>query len=300
MSVLAIVGGGRWGQVLLSVVAEMKAPFDRVVMVSKTADPSRIPVEILPTVGDLLAKYAVKAAIVVNAAAQHFATARQLIHSGVPVLIEKPIVLSSAQMQVLIAEAKQHHVSLVPGLNYRFSSYIKQFAAEVAKRGMPQHFFLKWSDTQNEIRHGKIKKYDASISVVQDVMPHIWTILSMVFQHPKIHMHSCLQDNTSAALSLTINNVAGEVLLQRHGAKRQRYLSLQFETETLALDFASEPGVIFMDSRKISADPLWEQKPGPLSQQLAYFFSVVTNGQSTAEDLQCCLDSVACSEMIAR
>ena len=34
-SILAIVGGGRWGQVLLSVIAGMHTPFDRIVIISK-------------------------------------------------------------------------------------------------------------------------------------------------------------------------------------------------------------------------------------------------------------------------
>jgi predicted dehydrogenase len=307
-SVLAIIGGGRWGQVMLSVVATMYAPFDRTVIVShanamevrrKIADlnlMSRIPIEILPTIEDLFAKYEVKAAVIVNSAGQHFATARQLINRGVNVLIEKPIVPSIEQMQILIKEAKHHHVSLVPGLSYRFCSYIKNFSHEAAKKGIPQQFHLKWCDAKDEIRYGQVKRHDISIGIVHDVMPHIWTILSVIFQHPTVNIHTCLQDNNSAALTLSINCIEGQVLLERNGSRRERYLALQFDSDKLVLDFSIEPGVMVVDSKQMSADQLWEQKPGPLARQLEYFFSVIAKGKSTQEDLQCCLDSVACTE----
>lgn len=307
-SILAIVGGGRWGQEILSVVANTRAPFSRIVIVSKAnaievrnkvADLnliSLIPLETLSTIDDLFAKYDVVAAVVVNSAAEHFETARQLINRGVHVLIEKPIVPSLRQMQFLIKEAKLHNVSLIPGLSYRFCSYIKNFSLMVTKKGVPQHFLLKWFDAQYETRYGQVKKYDCSISVVQDVMPHIWTILSVIFQHPKVIINTCSQDNNSAALTLSINNIEGQVLLQRNGDRRQRYLCLQFDSDILALDFSTEPGVIFVDSKQQSGDLLWEQKPSPLTRQLEYFFSVIDNGKSIHEDLQCCLDSVACTE----
>jgi predicted dehydrogenase len=311
-SVLAIVGGGRWGQLILSIVASMSVPFDRIVMVSKANASevsakvailnliSRIPIEVLPEVDAVLAKYTVAAAVVVNAPSQHFATARYLIQRGISVLLEKPLVQTIEQMEILIAEANLHHAVLVPGLSYRFCSYLHNFADAVHHKGRPQQFQLRWSDARNEIRYGQLKRYDANITVVQDVWPHVWTILSVIFQFPIIKLLAGSQDQDAAVLTLAVNDIEGQVVLQRHADYRERYLALQFDADTLTLDFTREPGVMYRDAQEFSADPLWEQTPTPLTRQLEHFFAVMARGQSTAEDLLCCVGSVTCTELAAQ
>lgn len=310
-SVLAIVGGGRWGQVILSILAPMAIPFSKLVIVSRANAEevnkqikelnliSHLPIEISPTIDDLLSLYQVKAAVIVNAAGQHFETARRLMSHGIHVLIEKPIVALMQQMQILIEDARQNNVVLVPGLNYRFCTYIRNFALEVKKKGKPTQFFLKWSDAYNEMRYGRSKKYDASISVIEDVMPHVWTILSIIFQDSKIHIQSCSQDNIKAALKVSINQIPGEIELQRDGEKRQRFLALQYESDVLELDFTFEPGTITVNKITMTADADWGKKSTPLTRQLEYFFSTISKGKTTSEDIQDCLSCVHCTEVAA-
>lgn len=314
-SVIAVIGGGRWGQVTLSVLAKMNAPFDRIIVISqanaaevrlKIAEfeaTSTVAFELIATLDEALAKYTIQAAIVVNAATEHFQTARRLIKHGIHVLVEKPIAQSQSRMQTLIDEALEHHVCIVPGLNYRFCSYLKNFSNEIATRGAPNRFSLKWVDATNEIRYGQVKKHDTSINVVQDVMPHIWTILSVIFKSQMIRIDRCLgQDvkGSQAVINATVKGIHGEVLLERNGQKRQRYLSVQFDTgSSLILDFSTEPGTIYADEKKFSGDVGWEQSPTPLTRQLEYFFSVISSGSSVDEDLQCCMESVICTERAA-
>ncbi len=277
-SILAIIGGGRWGQLLLSIVTTMDAPFNRIVMVSKAA--KRTDIEILPTLEDLFTKYSVKAAIVVNAAGQHFETAKQLIDRGIHVLIEKPIVPLLKQMQILIDQATDKDVCIVPGLTYRFCSSIKEFSQIVAAKGIPKRFVFRWSDMKNEQRHGQVKRYDHTITVVQDVMPHIWTILTLIFPNTKMSMHSCVQDNSSADLRLSMNTIEGQVLLRRDGDSRERFLLLEYDSDLLEYDFS-------------------EQKPGALTRQLEYYFSVIGKGKSSQIDLADCLNSVHITELVS-
>ena len=277
-SILAIVGGGRWGQLLLSILTTMDTPFDRIVMVSKTA--KRTDIEILPTLEDLFTKYFVTAAIVVNAAGQHFETAKQLIDRGIHVLIEKPIVPSLKQMQILIDQANDKNVCIVPGLTHRFCSYIKEFSQLVAAKELPKRFIFRWSDMKNETRHGQVKRYDHTITVAQDVMPHIWTILTLIFPNMKMSIQSCVQDNSNADLRLSMNTVEGQVLLRRDGDSRERFLLLEYDLDSLEYDFA-------------------EQKPGALARQLEYYFSVIRNGKSSSHDLEDCLNSVHFTELVS-
>ncbi len=308
-SVLAIIGGGRWGQVILSVLANMNVPFDRIVIVSKANTKevsdkiaainvvSNIPFENLLTISDLLTKYRIKAAIVVNSATQHFETALYLIRQGVHVLIEKPIVSSVKQMQILIDEAIKYNVVLVPGLNYLFCSYIKNFALLANNKSIPKKFYFRWIDVLNEERYGQVKKHDLTISVVEDVMPHVWSILYSIFRQPRIKIQTCMQDNLSATLALLINQMKGEIILQRNGTKRERCITLEYDHELLTLDFAVEPGTIFNAHQTFSGDLNWDNNPSPLTYQFEYFFStIIKEKKSTKRDLELCLDTVSFTE----
>lgn len=304
-SVLAIIGGSRWGLVILSILAKIDHPFDSLVIVSSanaTEVKSKIlalgntskPIYLVETMDELLANHLVRAAVVVNAARQHFETARRLIQQGIHVLIEKPIVLSLSQMQTLIADALKYQVCIVPGLNYRFCSYIKNFSTAMFSKGTPTNFIFNWFDTNTEMRYGQMKRHDSSISVVQDVMPHIWTILTVIFQDQSIEIHDCSNLGDKTILHLSIKNINGIVTLSRAQPKRERYLELQFDQGPLILDFSTEPGVIVDNNKSFSADPIWDQRPTPLTQQLSYFFSLLEQRKSRLEDIECCLSSVRC------
>lgn len=308
-SVLTVIGGGRWGKVILSVLTNIHVPFDRIVIISKmNAETvaqiidkinitSQIPYEILPTIDDLFTKYhSVKAAIIANAAKQHFTTANELINRGVHVLIEKPIVTSISEMRILIEKASRYQIILLPGLTYRFCSYLKKFAQIVADYGMPNNFTLDWSDAKNEFRYGQIKQHDTSISIIQDVMPHIWTILFTLFPKQKIDIHACSQNDNHAIINLAIQCAKGQILLKRDEIKRIRHLSLSYDSDNLALDFSVEPGVIIINSTKMSADTDWQQRSSPLAQQLKYFFSGIASGKCTKEDLKYAFESVRFTE----
>jgi predicted dehydrogenase len=308
-SILAIIGGGRWGQVHLSIAAKLFVPFDRIIVVSaanvralnayvaELNKTSHTPIEIVNTLDELLERQGLKAAIIVNLARQHFETARLLLNNKVSLLIEKPVVLTQIEMRILIDTALQQNICIVPGLNYRFCSYLKNFSDLVAKKTHIKQFSLDWTDIRDEQRYGRIKRVDPSISIVEDVIPHVWTIISQIFMDNIIKVIHCeREDNSKAHLNLLVNNIPGKVDLNRHGDYRKRLLSLKFESGNLILDFSEEPGIIISGDEKQNADPQWHEKLSPLARQLEYFFMRVAEGKSDFDDLQCCLGSVKCLE----
>lgn len=302
-SVVAIIGGGRWGQVTLSVLSALAIPYDRIIIVSKANaeevqttvsqlnTQSHKPIKWLATVDELFANYQVKAAIVVNSAKDHFQTALHLIQQKVHVLIEKPIVSSLEQAHILVSEAKRLQVVLVPGLCYRFCSYLKNFAAEV-RQIKPTHFIFNWHDSQNEVRNGKKKKYDSSISVAEDVLPHIWTVLNEVFSPQHVNLTPVQQNTLLGIFHTQVDNLSGELILKRDSRARVRNLFIKSDQSSLELDFTVEPGLIKKNNTVISADSNWNKNHTPLTQQLEYFLSVISQGKSKEVDLQDCLNSV--------
>jgi len=310
-SVLAVIGGGRWGQVILSILASISIPFDYVVIVSKFNEEdihsklkeweksSATCFEVVPSIEDLFAQYSVTAAIVVNAAQQHFDTALQLINQGIHVLIEKPIVLLTEQMNILIAKAHEKKVCILPGLCYRFSSYLDNFAKIIPTKGTPSSFAIHWHDMSHEIRYGQLKKHDTTIDVAQDVMPHIWSILSKIFCQPIVDIRALAYEMTEdyAAFQVSLSDITGHVILKRNAPFRERSICVEFnKNKFLKIDFSAEPGNIFWEANSFPADKDWQQKPSPLTQQLNYFFSYLKTGAFTQEEIDACISSVTWSK----
>ena len=59
-------------------------------------------------------------------------TARNLIVRGAHLLIEKPVVLTLPEAQQLLSLARAARTILLPGLSYRFCSYLHNFARRIA------------------------------------------------------------------------------------------------------------------------------------------------------------------------
>ena len=197
MQDIAIIGGGRWGRVILSVLATSDLPLTRITVVTShnAASVQKLVaqlasnrlIRIVSTLDEIPA-----AAVIANAARSHGETAQRLVAQGAHLLIEKPVVLTSQEAQHLVALAREAMRVVLPGLSYRFCSYLHHFAQQIAAMESVSGFDLHWSDPVGEIRYGEHKPYDASITVADDVMPHIWTILSVILSWNHIH-HGELQ-----------------------------------------------------------------------------------------------------------
>ena len=310
-SALAVVGGGRWGRVIVSVLAGMDLPFDKILVVTghntgamqrliEHQGPAACPFVILSSIDDLLAHHQVSAAVVVNSARQHFETALRLIDNRVHVLIEKPVVLSSEQARVLIDKAAAAGVCLVPGLQYRFCSYIRTVAEVVGGLSWaPSTFSMEWRDQSGEVRYGEKKSYDHSINLADDVMPHVWAILSTVFRPSVMRPDSCEIDRggKSARFDVRVDGISGSVVLEREATERRRLLNIAAGSgESLSFDFTVEPGVISSGTETMSGDPNWDAGPRPLRRQLTHFIATIEGRKQPQSDTAACLGSVEFAE----
>jgi predicted dehydrogenase len=297
---VAIIGGGRWGRVILSVLATSDLPLDRITIVTThnaalaqnvvSQLASRHPIRIVSALPDRPS-----AAIIVNAAHSHGETARNLIARGVHLLIEKPVALVLPEARHLVALAHEAHTILLPGLNYRFCSYLHNFARRIESRYSFSGFELHWSDPASEIRYGEQKTYDASINVADDVMPHIWTILSVLFPQGVFEVTSCTtaRSGKSATFTLAAGAMKGTVTLERDSDRRRRWIQL---SAPASLDFSVEPGIMTVGAETMTADADWATSPRPLARQLRYFLECVEEGKTAGADDTALIESVRLAE----
>lgn len=76
--------------------------------------------------------------IVATPHATHYAIAADVLARGVPLMLEKPMVLHARQARELVALAEQHHVSLVIGYPYHFIDQHARLRALIADGALGQ------------------------------------------------------------------------------------------------------------------------------------------------------------------
>lgn len=285
--VIAIIGGGRWARVYLSVLAGLGLPHRaaivsaaNIVELEARKDTGLLDALIVPSLEELLANHRVAAAIVVNAARRHVGTCLELLDAGVPTLVEKPAALTRSEIGLLEARARMRAVRLVPALTFLHCSYLHRFAETLHRLGeRPVGLKLEWRDASAEIRHGERKAYDAGLSVAQDVMPHVWSILTTVLRHSAsetYQVRSCeiARGGRLAFFTLSAAGLSSEVTLERDGSERRRLIEVSLASgRRLALDFTAEPGTIMLDGVASSGDPDWSTTIRPVARLLGQFFS---------------------------
>jgi hypothetical protein len=277
---------------------EMNLPFERVVIVSKVN--IHLIESLINSNGDTNCKFEVASdlkkihrldtahsAIIATSARSHYLIAKELLNNGINLLIEKPIVLKVEEARALIELANLSGSNIFPGLQYRFCSYLynfKNYINSVTEKMV--YFSLSWSDGFGETRYGETKTYDYSLNIAQDIMPHIWSILSTIFQSTKFRIQSCSIKDGGRIAVFEINGpqIKGQINLERDAHTRKRALEINFPSgRHISIDFTSEPGLI-KDStgHEMSGDFTWAEKPRPIERQLDIFFDLKhKNNQAT-------------------
>jgi len=297
---VTIIGGGRWGRVILSVLATSDLPLSRITVVTThnvalaqdaaSRLVSKHPIRIVSSLSD-----SPSAAIIANAARFHGETGRNLITQGVHLLIEKPVVLTLQEARNLLALAHAAHTILLPALSYRFCSYLHNFARRIAPMHSHSGFELHWSDPTGEMRNGERKTYDPRINVADDVMPHIWAILSVLFPQAVFAVTSCkaARGGKSATFTLAAGSMKGTIRLERDSDRRRRMIQL---SSPASLDFSVEPGTMTIGQETMTGDTEWATNRGPLVRQLRYYLQCIEEGKTTEADETALLESVRLAE----
>ena len=279
---IAVVGGGRWARVSLDVLCKLVPASVKLSVYTRSAGGNMIAwqgqqghrgrIEILLDFeSDRTAGFG--AVIVANAARDHQCMAERALRAGIPVMVEKPIAANFAAAQGLSELAAATQGRLAAAQVFLFARYLDNFSKTAAKAGRIESLHCEWTDPAGEERYGESKRYDASLPVMSDWLPHIVAILGL--------LHSTLPDQcktiqvcrggAAVALSLDGGGVPCTVWLERNANRRQRMIRAKVGNERVELDFSTEPGVIYSGSTSITGDPDWNSQQRPLARMLGAF-----------------------------
>lgn len=288
---IIVIGGGRWSRVFIGILCDLVHPSVRISVHSKHCVKSMLDWAVskgienriyfsteLPNCNSMESN----AIIVVNAARDHEKTVEWALSADIPVLVEKPIALSSVASQRLSRISQQRNVCFAAAHVFLYSGYINQFSEIIAAEENISCLNICWSDPQSENRYGESKQFDQSLPIFSDWLPHVFSILSMLVPIlPDMCEKVVFQKGGShVILEFMCGDIPCNVELIRNGDKRQRIIEAYSGQKKLQLDFSKEPGIITCGSTTMSGDIRWDIEKRPVSQMLTAFLQWVTIGKN--------------------
>ena len=281
-SSVAIVGGGRWARTIAGVLATLCGESRQIILCSPSnpegwhawLEARRIADRgMFALVSDLeqvLRNEQVECVCVVRSAHDNAATAIAALLAGKATFVEKPLAISRAEAERVVmaaagARCMVGHVML-------FASNLRAFVAEAAGLGKVEGIAIEWHDAESEVRWGGSKRYDHNINVIQDVFPHIWSLIRMVVADASLQLRRADSFHGGRYALLTLFAGAIEILasIQRGAGSRRRTLRVTTARGIADMDFTTEPGRAYLGDRLIDVATGFAS---PLMRELSYFLN---------------------------
>jgi predicted dehydrogenase len=209
------------------------------------------------------------------------------------VAVEKPICLSFEQYKTLVGYALNNNLVLFPLLAFSSHPSIQQLALTLASIKITEcvRIYITWKDLIGDTRYGETVAHDPNLPSHQDVLPHITSILHVLFPgSPIVEASMSSLDHEGASLiRLTSARFSASLALNQSADIRERSILIESDSFSFLLEFTAEPGKLAIRSsqyRSLIALPSWEPENSPLSQQLLHFIKLTqaVDPSSSAEN----------------
>jgi len=207
----------------------------------------------------------------------HHNVAGEVIRRNIPVLIEKPICLSSKQAEDLVREIPK---DLVVGVGHieRFNAIMAELAGIVRD---PLYIEI--------CRHNPASSRVTVSTVVEDLMIHDIDLIFNLTDAKSWDVHSSGNSDVACAL-FTINNNPVYLSASRKASKKVRSIYIEEEEFTIEGDFMNQeifihrkPGKISYENERYTQESLIEKvlvnKSEPLKRELSTFLDCAKSGK---------------------
>ena len=203
----------------------------------------------------------------------HYKIAKDFLHAGVHVLIEKPITKTLAEADELIAIAAEKGLIIQVGHIERFNS-----AVRAIEPLLDNPKFIECQRLGSINKKGRIK----DVGVVLDLMIHdIDIILGLVNSKVKnieaVGISTVSDHEDLANVRLTFqNNVIADITASRVTKEETRKIRIFQEESYILLDYMHQEASIFNQSdKKLSKEKIRIRKNNPLKVELKSFIDCV-------------------------
>jgi hypothetical protein len=299
---VVVAGGGRWARVIARELVGLLPPHVPVMILTSTqvptmkewvarelagSRPDGAPIVVRADMPSSDSALDFGIALVVNRPKDHFATATRLIKSGYDVLVEKPFTTDPTQARELVTLGRSTRKIVAAGLVFRHAPYFDEFCRRLPfSLSDADRFEFFWSDPGEELRYGEVKRVPTDISLILDVLPHVWSILDRVFGGTdRISMRPVPGQDRDSPIEIlaSIGKVTGRILLSRPAPERKRLLRIAAGPEVASLDFTANVALVKLGESApvpLSGHP---EFGGPLARMLRSFMVIAAAAQPGAK-----------------
>jgi len=210
-------------------------------------------------------------AFIINSAYLHKATIQSALSLGYNVIVEKPLTFSFKESIQQLNLASKFGLRIFTTNTYQFASYLTIFKEKYLHGNKINEIYINWSDNAGKIRYGQIKKFDSSVPIIFDVIPHIASIIFSILGEISLNSADLTfyKGGSKVKLKFRCNNLIIRADISRNSKTRTRILKVTNETTEFKIDFTEEPGIVTINnSEKICADNNWNLKRKPIAEML--------------------------------
>jgi len=287
---ILVAGGGRWARVYISNLLAILPPTLNILVFSPSnqsgimswAKENRFSSR-LKAVGELpewsRSEAGCSVLIIVNAAKDHLKLIEWAISNQIPVLCEKPITASPEKTLLVASLVQTHKHSFAAAHVFLFTEYLENFRKCIGEGDGINEIEFSWCDALEEKRYGESKKYDASLPIHFDCIPHIYSILYYLTGEEQASCNQIFFSEGGSELNanLFFGPIPCRVLMKRNAPERRRFIRVISANQTFTLDFTNEPGKIFINSNAVSTENHWNHSLKPIGLLLSAFFAGLIN-----------------------
>lgn len=212
--------------------------------------------------------------IVCGRARDNYKRVINLLESGLNVYVEKPCALNAKEAHEMVEYAKHNRLCLYFSNAFLFNDKINSLILNNLKKNHISKIKINWIDEKPlNIINTKLK-YDESLTVYEDVLPHVLNIIASILKTVDIEFVDINVERCGQKLKIKccVSDIETEFILERNGDRKIRSLEIHSSREIKIFDFSNRRlGKKFKLIEKIDKDDNF----GPLSMSLYDFVSSV-------------------------
>jgi dTDP-4-amino-4,6-dideoxy-D-glucose ammonia-lyase len=253
---VAVVGGGRWGRILATTLVKDNRASNVVLASRHNAallrawiagrEPGlRSRVSLVNSVAALPAR--TQAVLVATRPATHHLLARHFLARRLPVLVEKPLLCGADELRSLARQAEDAGVTIGVDHEFLVAGWLEPLARAVAESAGELHqLAFVWHEQAETERHGEWKRTDLTVSTVQDLFPHIMSIVTAMLGEHALAVESVqwAGEPGRLAVRLAYGGVAIQCDLWREAPRAARSIRATGPRGEVVVDWLSEPVAI--------------------------------------------------------
>ncbi len=256
MKTLALVGVGRWGKNIIATLETI--PVVKLKYLCARNWP------------ELLEKKDLEAVIIATPPSTHASIAIPFLERGIPVFVEKPMVLSVTEAEKLRAVVKKSRQVFMVGYQYLYNDYINYLKKELGGGAFGKILVVKSEHLVSPPR--------PDVDIFWDAGPHPLSIFQYFFTPQKLISAEGEIKHDSVSVKVKFEKAPElKIIASCFGKVKTRKLSIVGEKATAVLDEILEKNKLAITKNGQTINPQIDFRP-PLRNELEYFIQCLETG----------------------